>query len=38
MDFVAEFRRELQQPLPQPERLALAIAGLAYPQNRTRGL
>ena len=31
MDFVAEFRRELQQPLPQPERLALAIAGLAYP-------
>lgn len=31
MDFVAAFRRELQQPTPQPERLALAIAGIAYP-------
>jgi len=31
MDFVEEFRRELQQPAPAPERLALAIAGIAYP-------
>lgn len=31
MDFVEEFRRELQQPAPEPERLALAIAGIAYP-------
>ncbi len=31
MDFVKQFARELNKPNPQPERLALAIAGLAFP-------
>jgi regulator of sirC expression with transglutaminase-like and TPR domain len=31
MDFLNSFRRELQQPEPAPERLALYIAGMAYP-------
>lgn len=29
--FVAGFERELRSPTPQPERLALAIAAMAYP-------
>ena len=31
MNFVEQFAKELQRPTPEPERLALAIAGLAYP-------
>jgi regulator of sirC expression with transglutaminase-like and TPR domain len=31
MDFVRHFRQELQRPTPRPERLALAIAGIAEP-------
>ncbi len=31
MNFIQQFAKELQQSMPQPERLALAVAGLAYP-------
>ncbi|MFN8493229.1 MAG: transglutaminase-like domain-containing protein [Caldilineaceae bacterium] len=31
MDFVKQFTQELNKPNPKPERLALAIAGLAFP-------
>jgi regulator of sirC expression with transglutaminase-like and TPR domain len=31
INFVREFSQELQRPAPRPERLALAIAGMAYP-------
>jgi len=31
MDFLRNFRSELQQPNPAPERLAFYIAGIAYP-------
>jgi regulator of sirC expression with transglutaminase-like and TPR domain len=31
LDHLQRFERELKQPHPQPERLALAIAGIAYP-------
>jgi regulator of sirC expression with transglutaminase-like and TPR domain len=31
MNFVRAFSQELQRPAPRPERLALAIAGMAYP-------
>ena len=32
MSALDEFTKELQRPEPQPERLALAIAGIAYPE------
>ncbi|MCX6049817.1 MAG: transglutaminase-like domain-containing protein [Chloroflexi bacterium] len=32
MDFVKQFTKELKRSTPAPEQLALAIAGLAYPQ------
>lgn len=32
MNFIQQFTQELERPHPAPERLALAIAGMAYPE------